>query len=54
MLVFNEKDQLQDDVLLAHGVTRPAIVHRVPSTHDFHDAVRRGLGWGAGGSTASP
>jgi LysR family transcriptional regulator, chromosome initiation inhibitor len=46
MVVFNEKDLLQDEVLEAHGVGRPPIVHRVPSTADFHEAVRRGLGWG--------
>ena len=45
MVVFNEKDLLQDDVLRAHGATRPPVVHRVPSTADFHEAVRRGLGW---------
>lgn len=46
MVVFNEKDQLQDKVLAAHGVVRPAVVHRVPSTADFFEAVRCGLGWG--------
>jgi len=46
MVVFNEKDHLQDDVLAAHGVGRPPLIHRVPSTADFHEAVRRGLGWG--------
>lgn len=46
MVVFNEKDHLQDDVLAARGVARPAVVHRVPSTADFHEAVRCGLGWG--------
>lgn len=46
MVVFNEKDHLQDDVLAAHGATRPPVVHRVPSTADFHEAVRAGLGWG--------
>lgn len=46
MVVFNEKDHLQDQVLAAHGATRPPVVHRVPSTADFHEAVRRGLGWG--------
>jgi LysR family transcriptional regulator (chromosome initiation inhibitor) len=46
MVVFNEKDHLQDDVLAARGVARPAVVHRVPSTADFHEAVRSGLGWG--------
>jgi len=46
MVVFNEKDRLQDDVLTAHGVRRPAIVHRVPSSADFVEAIRCGLGWG--------
>lgn len=46
MVVFNEKDHLQDDVLAAHHATRPPVVHRVPSTADFHAAVRAGLGWG--------
>lgn len=46
MVVFNEKDHLQDDVLAGRGAARPAVVHRVPSTADFHAAVRAGLGWG--------
>lgn len=46
MIVFNEKDHLQDEVLAAHNATRPPVVHRVPSSHDFHEAIRRGLGWG--------
>ena len=46
MVVFNEKDRLQDGVLAAHGVGRPPVVHRVPSTADFLEAVRCGLGWG--------
>jgi LysR family transcriptional regulator (chromosome initiation inhibitor) len=46
MVVFNEKDHLQDDLVAAHGAIRPPVVHRVPSTADFHQAVRRGLGWG--------
>ena len=46
MIVYNEKDHLQDDVLAAHRATRPPVVHRVPSSHDFHEAIRRGLGWG--------
>jgi len=47
LVVFNEKDRLQDDVLAAHGAVRPPVVHRVPTSADFHEAVRRGLGWGA-------
>jgi LysR family transcriptional regulator (chromosome initiation inhibitor) len=46
MVVFNEKDQLQDSVLNARGASRPRVVHRVPSTADFLEAVRVGLGWG--------
>ena len=46
-VVFNDKDGLQDDLLRRHGVTsRPAVVHQVPATADFHEAVRLGLGWG--------
>lgn len=45
-VVFNEKDALQDVVLAAHGAGRPPVVHRVPSTADFLEAVRLGLGWG--------
>ena len=47
VVVFNEKDHLQDDLLAAHGAGRPPVVHRVPTSADFHEAVRRGLGWGA-------
>jgi LysR family transcriptional regulator (chromosome initiation inhibitor) len=47
MLVFNEKDELQDQALARLGViARPPVVHRVPSTSDFFEAVRLGLGWG--------
>lgn len=46
MVVFNEKDRMQDEVLSTHGVRRPAIVHRVPSSADFAEAIRCGLGWG--------
>lgn len=46
MVVFNEKDRLQDGALAAHGVGRPPVVHRVPSTADFLEAIRCGLGWG--------
>ena len=46
VVVFNEKDALQHDVLAARGVTEPPpVVHRVPTSHDFHEAVRAGLGW---------
>lgn len=46
LVVYNEKDHLQDDLLAAHGAGRPPVVHRVPSTADFHEAIRLGLGWG--------
>ena len=46
MVVFNEKDRLQDRTLAAHDVDRPPVVHRVPSSGGFLEAVRRGLGWG--------
>ena len=46
LVVYNEKDHLQDDLLAAHGAGRPPVVHRVPSTADFHAAIRAGLGWG--------
>jgi len=46
LVVYNEKDHLQDDLLAAHGTGRPPVVHRVPSTADFHEAIRAGLGWG--------
>jgi LysR family transcriptional regulator (chromosome initiation inhibitor) len=45
-LVFNDKDDLQDEMLRRHGAARPAVVHRVPSCADFFAAVRVGLGWG--------
>ncbi len=45
VVVFNEKDDLQDQVLRDRGVTGAAVVHRVPTSADFHEAVRRGLGW---------
>jgi LysR family transcriptional regulator (chromosome initiation inhibitor) len=45
VVVFNEKDALQHDVLVARGAT-PAVVHRVPTSADFLEAVCLGLGWG--------
>lgn len=47
VVVFNEKDSLQHDVLREHGVTVPPPTHRVPTSADFLEAVRLGLGWGA-------
>ncbi|CAN5140432.1 LysR family transcriptional regulator ArgP [soil metagenome] len=46
LVVFNEKDHLQDGLLERAGLARPPIVHRVPSSHEFAEAVRCGLGWG--------
>jgi LysR family transcriptional regulator (chromosome initiation inhibitor) len=46
-MVFNDKDELQRELLRRHGVTdAPPVVHRVPSSADFYAAVRAGLGWG--------
>jgi LysR family transcriptional regulator (chromosome initiation inhibitor) len=45
-LVFNDKDDLQDELLRRYGAVRPPVVHRVPSSDDFCAAVRLGLGWG--------
>ncbi|CAB4693042.1 MAG: ArgP/LysG family DNA-binding transcriptional regulator [Actinobacteria bacterium] len=47
MVVFNRKDDLQHEVLRSRGVGEPPVVHRVPTSADFHEAVRLGLGWGA-------
>ena len=45
VVVFNEKDRLQDELL---GVrVRPSVVHRVPTSADFLEAVCLGLGWAA-------
>ena len=44
---FNEKDDIQLAVLRRHGVEQPSVVHRVPTSADFHESVRRGLGWAA-------
>ena len=47
LVVFNEKDDLQDQALRQLGLPgRPPVVHRVPSSVDFLQAVRLGLGWG--------
>jgi len=43
VVVFNEKDALQHEVLAARGIT-PRTVHQVPTSTDFHEAARRGLG----------
>lgn len=46
MVVFNEKDRLQHDLLERHSTAAPGVVHRVPTSADFAEAVRLGLGWG--------
>ena len=47
VIVFNDKDDLQHELLRRHGFADgPAVVHQVPSTADFYAAVRAGLGWG--------
>ena len=43
---LNEKDDLQHDLLAARGLGDPPVVHRVPTSGDFLEAVRSGLGWG--------
>ncbi len=47
IVVFNDKDDLQHELLRQHGIPHgPPVVHQVPSTADFYAAVRLGLGWG--------
>ncbi len=47
VVIFNDKDDLQHELLRRHGVEPgPPVVHQVPSTADFYEAVRMGLGWG--------
>jgi LysR family transcriptional regulator, chromosome initiation inhibitor len=47
VVVFNDKDDLQHELLRRHGVASgPLVVHQVPSTADFYATVRLGLGWG--------
>jgi LysR family transcriptional regulator, chromosome initiation inhibitor len=47
MVTFNDKDDFQHQELQRRGVAGlPAVVHRVPSTSDFREAVSLGLGWG--------
>jgi LysR family transcriptional regulator, chromosome initiation inhibitor len=47
VVIFNDKDDLQHELLRRHGVEQgPPVVHQVPSTADFYEAVRMGLGWG--------
>lgn len=46
MVRFNERDDLQDNVLRARGVLATGAVHEVPSSESFAAAVAAGLGWG--------
>jgi LysR family transcriptional regulator (chromosome initiation inhibitor) len=47
VVIFGAKDDLQHRMLRRQGVgERPPVVHQVPSTSDFYQAVRIGLGWG--------
>src|SRR3954447_24225994 len=46
-VLFNEKDSLQHELLRERGVDAVPVTHRVPTSADFHEAVRLGLGWGA-------
>ena len=44
---FNDKDDLQGDLLRRHGIGElPPVVHQIPSTADFFRSVLIGLGWG--------
>jgi LysR family transcriptional regulator (chromosome initiation inhibitor) len=46
-VVFGAKDDLQQDMLRCRGVPQlPPVVHQVPTSADFLEAVRIGLGWG--------
>jgi LysR family transcriptional regulator, chromosome initiation inhibitor len=46
VVVFNDKDDLQHELLREHGVVHgPPVVHQVPSTADLYAAVLVGLGW---------
>lgn len=47
VVVFDDKDALQHELLAVRGHDLPPVVHRVPTSADFHEAVRLGLGWGA-------
>lgn len=45
-MIFNDKDDLQLQMLSRRGAGAPPVVHQVPSSADFRAAVRIGLGWG--------
>lgn len=42
---FNDKDDIQHEVLRRHGVDAVEVEHRIPSSQAFVAAVRAGLGW---------
>ena len=47
VVIFGAKDDLQYRLLRRHGVAEPPpVVHQVPATADFYQAVAVGLGWG--------
>ena len=46
VLKFNAKDNLQQQLLAAEGVSRQPPTHTVPSSQGFLTAVTAGLGWG--------
>jgi LysR family transcriptional regulator (chromosome initiation inhibitor) len=47
VVIFNAMDDLQHELLRRHGVEHaPPVIHQVPSTADFYEAIRLGLGWG--------
>jgi LysR family transcriptional regulator (chromosome initiation inhibitor) len=46
MVVFNDKDDLQWEILRRRDARQaPPVVHQVPTSADFLEAVRAGLGW---------
>jgi LysR family transcriptional regulator (chromosome initiation inhibitor) len=46
VLKFNAKDNLQQQLLAAKGISQPPPTHTVPSSEGFLAAVKAGLGWG--------
>jgi LysR family transcriptional regulator (chromosome initiation inhibitor) len=44
---FNDKDLLQQELLVGRGVLEQPPTHQVPTSREFLEAVRLGLGWGA-------
>ncbi|RNI24407.1 LysR family transcriptional regulator ArgP [Flexivirga caeni] len=43
---FNDRDDLQAELLRAHGIETEAVMHEVPSSEAFVAAVVAGMGWG--------